>query len=61
MSARTWPLLAKLSRVEAQLAEEGAVVPLDVIVAECVFAKNAMLTVGNTTPYKALLGRTPSY
>ena len=58
--ARHHKLLRQLlHRVEQQLHEEGINVPLDVIVAECVFAKNALTTIGNTTPYQGLLGRTP--
>ena len=46
-------------RVEDQLAEEGVKVPRDVVVAECVFAKNAMVTIGRETPYRSVLGRDP--
>jgi len=49
-----------LLRVEAQLAEEGIVVPLDVILAECFLANNCLLTVAGHTPYRALYGRCPS-
>ena len=48
-----------LLRVEAQLAEEGIHVPLDVILAECFLAKNCLLTVAGHTPYRALYGRDP--
>ena len=48
-----------LHRVEDQLNEEGVKVPFDVIVAECIFAKNALLTIGRETPYRAVMGRDP--
>ena len=48
-----------LLRVEAQLAEEGIHVPLDVILAECFLAKNCLLKVAGHTPYRALYGRDP--
>ena len=40
-----------LLRIEAQLAEEGIVVPMDVIIADSAFAKDALLTIGGQTPY----------
>ena len=43
-----------------QLASEGIALPFDAILAECCFAKNALLTVGGVTLYQAVLGRTPS-
>ena len=50
-----------IHRVEAQLAEEGIrEMPFECILAECVFAGNAMLTVGGSTPYNALYGRVPA-
>ena len=48
-----------LLKVEAQLSEEGLVVPMEVIVAECFLAKNVMVTVAGQTPYRALYGRDP--
>ena len=48
-----------LLRVEAQLAEEGIHVLLDVILAECFLAKNCLLTVAGHTPDRALYGRDP--
>ena len=33
--------------------------PIDVIVSEVAFAKNALLTIGRETPYRAVLGRDP--
>ena len=50
-----------IHRVEAQLEEEGIRdMPFECILAECVFAGNAMLTVGGSTPYNALYGRAPA-
>ena len=48
-----------LLRVEAQLAEEGIHVSLDVILAACFLAKNCLLTVAGHTPYRGLYGRGP--
>ena len=48
-----------LHHTEAQLGEEGISVPLEVIVAECLLAKNVMTTVGGHTPYRAVYGRDP--
>ena len=43
-----------LLRVEAQLAEEGINVGLDVILAESLLAKNCLLQVSGHSPYRAL-------
>lgn len=48
-----------LHRVEDQLREEGIHVPFDVVLAECMFVKDAMLTVGEVTQFQAVFGRTP--
>ena len=48
-----------LLRVEAQLAEEGIHVGLDVILAESLLAKNCLLQVAGHSPYRALYGRDP--
>lgn len=48
-----------LHRVEDQLKEESIHLPFDVVLAECMFVNNAMLTVGDATPYQAVFGRTP--
>ena len=48
-----------LLRVESQLRSEGLVVPMEVIVAECILAKNVLTTVAGHTPYRALYGREP--
>ena len=44
-------------RVEDQVKDEGIEVPSDVSVAETMFAKNALLTIGRETPYRAVMGR----
>ena len=48
-----------LHNVEYQLREEGINLPFDVVLAECMFVKNAMITVGEVTPFQSVLGRTP--
>ena len=42
-----------------QSNEDGLRVPFSAILAEAVFAKNALLRINNFTPYEAVLGRTP--
>ena len=60
MVERHHELLRRLIlKVETQLDQEGASVPLDVIVAECFLAKNIMVAVAGQTPYRALYGRDP--
>ena len=39
---------------------EGIDVPIRQIIGECNFAQNAMLTIGEGTPYKAVVGQTPN-
>ena len=48
-----------LLRVESQLAQEGIAVPFNIILCECVLAKNVLTTVAGHTPYRALYGREP--
>jgi len=49
-----------IHRIEGQLKEEGIVgIPFESTLAESVFAGNALLTVGGSTPYNALYGRVP--
>ena len=48
-----------IHNTEAQLGDEGIAVPFEVIVAECLLAKNVMLTVAGHTPYRAIYGRDP--
>ena len=42
-----------------QSNEDGLRVPFSAVLAESVFAKNALLRINNFTPYEAVLGRTP--
>ncbi|CAE7711800.1 unnamed protein product, partial [Symbiodinium sp. CCMP2456] len=42
-----------------QSNEDGLRVPFSAVLAEAVFAKNALLRINNFTPYEAVLGRTP--
>ena len=46
-----------LHKLEEQLKEEGIAVPFSVVVYEAVLAKNAFISVGEHTPYRALYGR----
>jgi len=46
-------------RVESQLRAEGLIVPMEVILAESILAKNVLTTVAGQTPYRALYGREP--
>ena len=46
-------------RVKSQSLEEGLVISDEDLLAECVFAKNALLIVHGESPYQALLGRSP--
>ena len=48
-----------LLKIEAMLEEEGIKVPLAIIVAEGVLAKNSLTTVAGQTPYRGLYGREP--
>ena len=51
----------QVHRIESQLIEEGMNdVPFESILAEAVFAGNAMLTVNGSTPYNAVYGRVPA-
>ena len=54
MGERHHELLRRLLlRVESQLRAEGLNVPVEVIVAECILAKNVLTTVAAQTPYRA--------
>ena len=44
-------------RVESQLQAEGVSVPIEVIVAEGILAKNVLTTVAGHIPYRAFYGR----
>ena len=46
---------------QTQLAAEGIEIKLPHILAEAVYSKNALLTIGEGTPYIALLGRAPPF
>ncbi len=46
-------------KVHCQLLDENLRASFKLELAECVFAKNALLSVDGTTPYHALLGRVP--
>ena len=52
-------LRVALQHAEEQLKEEGIDLPFSVVLAQCIFAKNAILTSASASPYQALLGRTP--
>ena len=49
-----------IHRIYGQLEEEGiADMPFTSVLAEAIFCGNALLSVGNSTPYNGLYGRTP--
>ena len=48
-----------LHRVEAQLGDEGIAMPIEVIIGECLLAKNVMTTIAGHSPYRAVFGRDP--
>ena len=48
-----------LHTTETQSLEEGVNLPFEVVLAECVLAKNVMLSVAGFSPYQALYGRLP--
>ena len=56
---RTQVLRDTLHKIATQLSEEGLVVPLQRILAEAVFALNALTSVNGCSPYTAVLGRIP--
>ena len=45
---------------EVQLAKEGITVDFDVLLAECIFAGNALTNVGGASPYSCRFGSTPA-
>ena len=47
-------------KIQEQTSSEGNVCADTDIIHEACFAKNALLTVGNVTPYKAVLGQAPN-
>ena len=53
-------LRTALHKCQTQLAAEGIEIKFSHILADAVFSKNALLSIGEGTPYIALLGRVPS-
>ena len=47
-------------RLREQLVREGVPFTNEMIVDEACFANNAMLSIGKTTPYKAVVGQAPN-
>ena len=56
---RTQVLRDILHKIATQLSEEGLVVSLQRVLAEAVFALNALTSVNGCSPYTAVLGRIP--
>ena len=52
-------LRRQLHLLEDQSNAEGLAVTFSTVLAEAVFAKNAMFQLGNATPYEAIFGRHP--
>ena len=52
-------LRRQLHLLEGQASSEGLAVPFTAVLAEAVFAKNAMFQCGNVSPYEAVFGRPP--
>ena len=52
-------LRRQLHLIEDESNNEGLVTNFDMILAEAIFAKNALFQIGNPTPYESLFGRTP--
>ena len=53
-------LRQQVHRCPEQCKEEGLLIAFEMILAEAVLAKNVLLSVHNSTPYKALYGRVPN-
>ena len=49
-----------IHRIHSQLKEEGIVLPFASVLSEATFSGNALITVGGSTPYNAVMGRMPS-
>ena len=49
----------QLHLLDGQASAEGLAVPFTTVLAESVFAKNAMFQVGNASPYECVFGRSP--
>ncbi|CAJ1367944.1 unnamed protein product, partial [Effrenium voratum] len=52
-------LRQQLHKLEAQATDDGLRVGFEEVLSEAVFVKNILTTVGNHTPFEAVLGRTP--
>ena len=48
-----------MHKTQTQLAAEGISIKLSLVLADATYAKNALLTIGEGTPYIALYGRVP--
>ncbi|CAK0813698.1 unnamed protein product, partial [Prorocentrum cordatum] len=48
-----------IHRVQAQLAEEGIAMPLEIVIMECALIKSLLITVAGYSPYQAVHGRLP--
>ena len=48
-----------IHRVRGQLEEEGIVMPMEIVIAECALIKNLLITVAGFSPYQAVYGRLP--
>ncbi|CAK0821250.1 unnamed protein product, partial [Prorocentrum cordatum] len=48
-----------IHRVRSQLEQEGIVMPLEILIAECTLIKNLLITVAGFSPYQAVHGRLP--
>ena len=48
-----------IHKIDSQLRKDGITLPFEAVVAEAVFAGNALLTVNGSSPYNAVFGRVP--
>ena len=46
-----------LHKLNSQLTHENIKIPKDLLVAECSYVKNAMISINGESPYQAVLGR----
>ena len=53
-------LRQSLHCLESQLMREGISAEFDVLLAEAVFAGNALIHIGGVTPYQCVFGRSPA-
>ena len=53
-------LKTQLRKMDTQCKSEGIFVPFSRLLAEAVFAGNALISINSTTPYNAVYGRVPS-